>query len=341
MRLPNGYGSVHKLSGKRRKPWAVMITTGCSDEGKFMRKYIGYYPSRPDAIKALADYNENPYDIESHDITFAKLFDKWCDDRYTKKGDSIPNSYTAAFARAEKLHDMPFVDIRARHIQGEIDRCALGYSTKKNIRILCNLLSKYAISIELISTNYTPLTTLPTEIQSRIHKPFTLDEIETLWRHTDDAGAVFALIYCYTGLRPTELLKIKTENVYLDERYMLGGLKTSAGINRMIPIAEKIFPFIKAMYTPESEYLAIDSRDGKPIATYDRLRAHYWEISPVLKKMDHLPHDGRHTCATLLDNAHVEKLLIQKILGHKAKNITDKVYTHKTLKQLLDAINRI
>jgi Site-specific recombinase XerD len=341
MRLPNGYGSVHKLSGKRRKPWAVLLTTGWDDKGKPLRKYIGYYPARPDALKALADYNENPYDIESHGITFAKLYDKWCDERYTKKNKELPNSYSAAFARSEKLHDMPFIDIRTRHIQGEIDRCELGYSTKKNIRILSNLLSKYAITLELVSTNYASLTELPPEIQSRIHEPFSLDEIHTLWQHADDAGARFALLYCYTGLRPSELLKIKTKNVFLDEQYMLGGMKTAAGINRMIPIAKKIYPFIEAMYNVENEYLVVDDRDGKPVANYDRLRMHYWEISPVLKKMNHLPHDGRHTCATLLDNANVDKLLIQKILGHKARNITEKVYTHKTLEQLLDAINSI
>ena len=28
MKLPNGYGSVHKLSGKRCKPWRVRISAG-------------------------------------------------------------------------------------------------------------------------------------------------------------------------------------------------------------------------------------------------------------------------------------------------------------------------
>ena len=28
MKLPNGYGSVHKLKGKRRKPWRARITDG-------------------------------------------------------------------------------------------------------------------------------------------------------------------------------------------------------------------------------------------------------------------------------------------------------------------------
>ena len=58
-------------------------------------------------------------------------------------------------------------------------------------------------------------------------------------------------------------------------------------------------------------------------------------------KMNHLPHDGRHTCATLLDNAGVNDTIKKKILGHSGKDVTQKVYTHKTIQQLLDAINLI
>jgi len=28
MKMPNGYGSVYKLSGNRRKPWAARVTDG-------------------------------------------------------------------------------------------------------------------------------------------------------------------------------------------------------------------------------------------------------------------------------------------------------------------------
>ncbi len=31
----------------------------------------------------------------------------------------------------------------------------------------------------------------------------------------------------------------------------------------------------------------------------------------------------------------------QQILGHTSKDITNRVYTHKTIQQLIDAINRI
>lgn len=57
--------------------------------------------------------------------------------------------------------------------------------------------------------------------------------------------------------------------------------------------------------------------------------------------LDHLPHDGRHTCATLLDNADVNKTIVKKILGHAGDDVTEKVYTHKTIQQLVEAINLI
>ncbi|WP_367890962.1 tyrosine-type recombinase/integrase [uncultured Megasphaera sp.] len=52
-------------------------------------------------------------------------------------------------------------------------------------------------------------------------------------------------------------------------------------------------------------------------------------------------HDGRHTCATLLDNAEVNDKIVKLILGHKSKDITKRVYTHKTKQQLIEAINCI
>ena len=42
MRLPSGYGSVVKLSGKRRKPFQVRLTKGFTDEGKQIYIYYSY-----------------------------------------------------------------------------------------------------------------------------------------------------------------------------------------------------------------------------------------------------------------------------------------------------------
>lgn len=339
MRLPSGYGSIRKLSGKRRRPFAVRITTGWTDEGEQIRKYLGYFSTRREALEALDQYHQNPYNLDSRSITFSQLYEKWAEWEY--KGEPIPHCYTAAFHYFSPVQDTVWADLKVDPVQDCIDRCPLGYSSKKNLKTLVNKMTKYADRLELPHREIVSLLKLPPKTESRLHRPFTPAQIKTLWEHLDDAGARMALIYIYTGLRPTELLRIKTENVHLDKRYMMGGMKTAAGKNRVIPIAEKIFPLVQVLYDPGQEYLVMDPKDGKPMLGYDRLNEHIWKRSPVLRPMQHLPHDCRHTCATLLSNAGVELKIIQLILGHSSKDITNRVYTHKTIGQLVEAINQI
>ena len=74
MRLPNGYGSVFKLSGNRRNPWVARKTVGWTDNHEKRTSYpkykaIGYYPTRKAAMEALVEYNKNPYDLGKASMT--------------------------------------------------------------------------------------------------------------------------------------------------------------------------------------------------------------------------------------------------------------------------------
>jgi len=87
MKQPNSYGSVHKLLGKRRKPWRVRKTSGWllnEQSGTVKQQYItiGYYATKQEALIALADYNENPYDINSNSITFSEVYEKWSTEHF-------------------------------------------------------------------------------------------------------------------------------------------------------------------------------------------------------------------------------------------------------------------
>ena len=126
----------------------------------------------------------------------------------------------------------------------------------------------------------------------------------------------------------------------LDKSLHNGGIKTAASKNRLIPIADKILPFISEMYNPDNEYLLM--RKGKPLY-YEKFKYIFWKHNAILNSLPtkHLPHDGRHTCATMMDDVEVPLKIRQLILGHTSKDITNRVYTHKTLQQLIDAINRI
>ncbi len=79
MRLPNGYGGIVNLGKRRRRPFAARITVGRTADGKIKYKYIGYYAKRSEALQALAEYNNNPYDIDSRNLTFKKVYEIWAE----------------------------------------------------------------------------------------------------------------------------------------------------------------------------------------------------------------------------------------------------------------------
>lgn len=50
---------------------------------------------------------------------------------------------------------------------------------------------------------------------------------------------------------------------------------------------------------------------------------------------------GRHAFSSLMDSAGANKLCIKRIIGHASPDITDSVYTHKTIEELIEAIDLI
>lgn len=77
MRLPNGYGTVKKMSGKRRKPYIIQVTTGWEivegKKAKQKRATLGYAATRAEGLQVLAEYRKNPYDIEASKKLFRKF----------------------------------------------------------------------------------------------------------------------------------------------------------------------------------------------------------------------------------------------------------------------------
>lgn len=57
--------------------------------------------------------------------------------------------------------------------------------------------------------------------------------------------------------------------------------------------------------------------------------------------MEHTTHDTRHTFRSELDRLNVKENIIDLILGHKSSGIGERVYTHKTIEELSEAVNLI
>lgn len=342
MRLPNGFGSVYKLKGKRRKPYVAKKTSGWTDDGKQQFNIIGYYATKKEAMEALTEYNKNPYNFEAADITFKEVFEAWKKQKYNKISKSAINGYNAAFATSEYLHKMKFVDIKTLHLQKVIDECGKGYDTLRKIKSLYNQLFKYAMKNDIVSKDYSSYVELKNKNNNRSIKPFTLEEVNKLFSVVDQIEYVDAiLILIYTGMRVGELLDIKLEDVNLQEKTITGGKKTEAGRDRVIPIHKKIYPFIENRINTSKKYL-IENKDKPGLQmTYDNFyRDHFLIIMDELG-MEHRTHDCRKTLATLLSNAGANSTSIKRILGHSSYTITEKFYTHKDIEELQKAMDLI
>lgn len=340
MKLPNGYGTVYKLSGKRRKPFVAKRTIGWEIvDGKAKQKYmvIGYYEKREEAFMALSEYNSNPYDIEKSKTTFEELYTKWSKSHFSKVSKQAITNYTVAYKYCSSLYSLPFRDIKTAHCQAVIDNSQKAFPTRKLIKTLLNQLYDYGIQNDIVDKKYSSYVDIGKNEGKLKRKPFTANEIQTLFDNVNNMDYVDTIIILiYTGLRIGELLTIKKENVFIEEKYMIGGIKTEAGKDRVIPIHDKIIPYIKKWYSKKSIWLITNSK-GEQMQYSNYKREKFDNIMEQLK-MKHNPHDTRHTFASLMDTAGANKLCIKRIMGHSSQDITDKVYTHKDISELIEAI---
>lgn len=350
MKLPNNYGSIVKLSGNRRKPYAVRVTQGWKHNAKNdtytqVKKYIGYGSTRSEALEILAEYNRNPYNLDSKNVTFKDAFNAWYNEYSNNEGVSRSSltSYTASFKAVECLHDKPIRELKTCDLQQAIDTCGKNYPTLKKIKLLIQQVYRYAIKNDICGKNYAEFINIqqyhdknPNAID---REPFTQEEISKLWNNSNNYAVRIVLIYIYTGLRAQELTNLKKEDVNLFDRVIhVTESKTASGI-RVVPIADKIAPFIADFMRIPGEYLI--QANGRPIQYWNMLNTYFKPCMNALG-MHHYIHDTRHTCISMLTLANVKPVTIKKIVGHKgAMSLTERVYTHLDYKELLTAINKI
>ena len=55
----------------------------------------------------------------------------------------------------------------------------------------------------------------------------------------------------------------------------------------------------------------------------------------------HLPHDCRHTFVTMADAKGINNTIIKKIVGHSSQDVTEGIYTHKSLEMMLEAVDSL
>ena len=341
MRNPNGYGSVVKLSGNRRRPYCARRTIGFNEKGHPIYKAIGYYATQDEALIALAQYNKTPYDLDLAKITLKGLYELLMKRDDEKQRDKFSKSTKAAlrasFKKSEHLWNVQYREIKAFHMQEIVDGCGLSYATQGHIKTFFTKLDELALELDIVSKTYSSLIRVD-PVPETSKKPFTEEEIKLLWEHKDEPFVDSVLVLLYSGWRINEFLSLKRENVNIEEGWFKGGSKTRSGKDRIVPIHSKIFDIVKRQYEKGNEFLFdYKAETGKKSFNY------YDGWNQVMQSlgMEHTPHECRHTFRSRLDAAGANKVSINLMMGHKSSDVGEKVYTHKTIEQLREAIEMI
>lgn len=346
MRKPNGYGTVVKLSGNRRKPFEVRVNTRISEWGYPVYDVLNRFESRTDANIALAEYNRTPFDINKRDITFNEVYTMWYDWKYVNNKKKYSASSIActkgAYRKCEPLHNIKFKNIRTIDMQQILDDHTLSHAYMEHIVNLLHQVYKYALEYDIVEKDYSSFIKITKEEDDEPGIPFSKTEIRTLWENVDTVPYCdTVLILIYTGWRISEFLGMKTDNISLQEWTMKGGIKTAAGKNRIVPIHTGIRNLVQARYSPHSDTFIYQEDNYKPVTTTAYYKAFYEVMKNCGINEKHTPHDCRHTFTSLLDSAGANDVCIDRLVGHVSKTLTKKTYTHKDIDELRQAIELI
>lgn len=342
-KIPHGYGSITKLSGNRAKPYWARLPRKMNEYGVVYRPTLGFFATYNEAYEALMKYHLAPYNIEQKEITFSEGYKLWWEsldkviDENKKIGEKSKGNYRSVYVNhCEKIKDKKMSDINKWEIIDLINDCTKGYDTKRYIKMLVSQVFNFVIELDgPIKKNPTKGIKLGKKPKSNKHSAFTFEEIDLLWQNITIPYTKLILIGIYTGLRPGEILLLHKDKIFLEQNYIIAGFKTDAGTDRTIPLHPKIKDFVKELYDNTDNYLVYNTKN-KPMR-YEYFADKFEDVMNDLN-LKHLPHDMRHTFATLADYYGMNNICKKLIIGHAQEGVTDSVYTHKNLKMLYEAI---
>lgn len=273
-------------------------------------------------------------------------------------------SLVTAFHNSTDLYDRVYKDLRASDFNQALKESKKGADSQRQMVNLYLNLDKFALEEDIIDKGYAqfiPTISTKKEIKKAKNKTiekerlFTYDQIDYLWNLKPRSNGRqnelqqqreifirdFWLMLLYSGMRADELLSVYTDNIFLKNNYLIGGLKTEAGINREIPIHPKVKHLYEKYYNPNNEFLFTQPNGNK--IDYDYYLYHYRhnfrDLHPELS--GHTAHDARHTLRNELRKLNVKDIIINSIVGHSNDDVGEDIYSHVSVEEKLEAIKLV
>lgn len=323
LKRANGTGTVYKLQGRRRRPWVASKN----------RAIIGYYETKTAATEALNRLAGRSLD-ERYNMIFKDVFEAWKEEHYKDLTKSGRAQYDISFQVFSPLHKKKFRELRTADFQSVLEpHMKKTHSTVSKYKQLITQMSKWAIREELITTNFASFVKLPENVKKE-KEIFTDSDIKKLEEDGSETAKII-LMLIYTGMRIGELFSLPLEDYH--ETYVVGGEKTEAGRNRVIPIRPEGRSYFSYFSEQATGPLLLSGYTGQRIANNFRKRDYY----PLLDRLGierRTPHATRHTYASRARKDGMPPEILQKILGHSDYSTTANIYVHTDVEELIKAV---
>lgn len=364
-RLPNGFGQITEIKNKNlRKPFRVMVTVGKNEYGKPICKLLkpeAYFSTYNEAYSTLIEYNKSPYDLDSS-MSMDDLFTRWSEKYYAgPKNEKSLKDAKNLWTYCSPIWEMPANLVRIKDLRSTIESASANRKegikqasdrTKTRIKSMFNLMYDYAVEYEIVEKNYAREFTLSKQITENIadvdneHLAFSDEEIKSLWENINNSTVKKIVIQLYGGWRPSELLELEVKNINLIDRTIKGGMKTPSGEDRIVPIHEYINELVNEQILIAKEkgssWLFPNKKDPKKHETYFQYRNSFNNVIKELRlNPNHRAHDPRKTFVTLAKKSGMDDYALKRIIGHKITDITERVYTVRSIDWLKEEMKKI
>lgn len=326
----NSTGSITKLSGNRVKPWLARKNGVC----------IGTFATRGEAQKAL----ERITDIsvtDQYNLTLKQVYDRWHAEHSRNIAEKTLKDYEWAFKLCKPLHDRKIRSILRSDYQALIiaqEMKGRSRGTCNKVRVVLGMLGRWAFEEGITLTNNADnLTTSAKQLSTR--EIFLEQDIRSIKKSKLEAAEI-ALILIACGCRPGELFSVPVSDCFED--YFIGGSKTEAGKNRVIPIGTdglEAYKKIRSKAISSGDLLLISGYKGSHI--YNNFAKREWKkLMEEIGRPGYTPYSCRHTFITNAIRGGMDLPVLEAIVGHLDRETT-RIYTHLRADDLVEAVQNL
>lgn len=372
-RRTKGTGSIYLRKDNKSKPYAA----ASSVTGK--QVYLGAFTTKREAENALKDYEYNP--VNGFNMTLEQLHEKWIKTKaYQKLGNSVKSNYASAYIKLKPLYKRKFRDLRTSDYQYIVDYydnphhevgaggklkyllpngngtyivtdtpkiCqGLGYSALHKIKCFVTSLYHFAMKEDIVNKDYATFIELPEQEETTATR-FTEVQLELIKQNICKVPYMdYIYIMCYVNFRVSEFLELTPDRYKVTDsgiHYFVGGKKTDAGKDRIVPIHPKIQQLVQSCINNNGETIFCRIHEGSEFGK--AMNKDYFLkycFRPAMQAIglgdEYTPHSCRRTFSTRMSAAGAREEDIIALMGHTDYKVDIDHYIIQEVDTLYNAI---